>query len=97
MNVKPKLVLKLPKAIQDDSKVSNAQTLKPQKKRKQPEGDQSSHRAPEKPAPVKQELQGSATVKKKFKVLGPGSHKPSSSGFASSTGPETLKPRISVK
>ena len=97
MNGKPKLVLKLPKALQDDSKAANAQSVKPHKKRKQPEGEGKVHKVPEKSAPVKQEPQGSVPAKKKFKVLGPGSLKPSSSGFANSAGPTFIKPRISVK
>ena len=97
MNGKPKLVLKLPKALQDSSKASNTQSVKSQKKRKQPEGDRSVHTSPEKPAPLKQEPQSSLPAKKKFKVLGPGSIKPSSSGFANPAGPTFIKPRISVK
>ena len=98
MNGKPKLVLKLPKALQADSQASQPQSAKPQKKRKQPDSESVVQSRADKPVAAQQQSQGSVpTVKKKFKVLGPGSLKPSSSGFGTSSGAETFKPRISVK
>lgn len=98
MNGKPKLVLKLPKALQEDSKAPHFHSAKPHKKRKQPEGEGGVQHGADRPAAARQQPPGPApTVKKKLKVLGPGSLKPASTGFASSGGPEVFKPRISVK
>ena len=98
MSSKPKLVVKLPKALQEDSRAPKPQTVKPQKKRKQPEGEDGSHLSAGSLAAAKKQLQGPApTAKKKFKVFGPGSHKPASSAFTPHGGPGLIKPRISVK
>ena len=95
MSSKPKLVVKLPKALQEDSRAPKPQSAKPQKKRKQPEGEGGSQLSAGSLAAAKG---GPApTVKKKFKVFGPGSHKPASGAFASHGGPGLIKPRISVK
>ena len=98
MNSKPKLVVKLPKALQEDSRAPKPQSAKPQKKRKQPEGEGGNQLSAGRLAAAKELPQGPApTVKKKFKVFGPGAHKPASSAFTTHGGPELIKPRISVK
>lgn len=104
MNGKPKVVLKLPKSLQQSIRNSDSATAQPVKKRKRPEEHGVAQTAPHHPSQAAQRSEDARAAshpppkKSKFVVkLGSAASGAQASADGRNEGPPPIKPRFTIK
>jgi hypothetical protein len=103
MNGKLKLVLKLPKSLQQDNNASDTTLVKPAKKRKRPEGDRSAHDVTSPSFQKTQRVGDAHGAAKASRAGASGAPLPEGANGARSTpegaaeGQSAVKPRLHIK